>query len=142
MGRDRENGCQESACTLAARWTDLGRCKVNQNTNNSTPKTFETLFQRLSDNWPLEPERGKRLTKAYYAMFQDVSEPRFSAAVTSIIEARAYSLFPTEAEFRAYIPTRMKREYCGKCIEGWIYLDPTSWKTRLDYGVRRCECAK
>lgn len=108
--------------------------------SNSAQKTFETLFQRLSDNWPLEPERGKRLTRAYWQMFQDFGESRFRAGVASIIEARAYSLFPTEAEFRGYVPPPPKRQYCGKCMDGWVYVDGTNRDTQLEHGVRRCEC--
>ena len=105
--------------------------------STSVQKTFETQFQRLSDNWPLEPERGKRLTRAYWQMFQDFGELRFRAAVAAIVEARAYSLFPTEAEFRGYVPAAPKRQWCGKCLESWVYIEPND----RERGMKRCECA-
>jgi len=102
---------------------------------------FEQQMSKLLDNWPVEPERAKRLSTEYYSIFKDVCESRFRAAVTAIIAARAYTLFPTQAEFRGYIPAKQKVfTYCGKCIDGWIYNNPESLATRLKYGIRRCEC--
>jgi hypothetical protein len=103
-------------------------------------------MQRLMANWPVEATRANMLLSEYRSIWNDVGEYRFRRAVDSIVATAALQFFPSQAEFRGYIPSAGKKRGCGKCDSGWIMIpDPVA---RGEYGdlnatmALRCECRR
>jgi hypothetical protein len=109
---------------------------------------FNLEWTKLIDNWPIEDERSKRLYSQFFLIWRDVGEVRFRMAVKAIIDARAYATFPTQAEFRGFIPDRdvVKWDWDRNCPDchgtGWTVtqeyhdLPHGRWQNRE---VKRCD---
>jgi len=120
--------------------------------DTSAPSKAQRYFLRewtkLTDNWPMEDDRSKRLHAQFFLIWRDVGEVRFRVAVKAIIDARAYASFPTQAEFRGFIPDRdtVKWDWDSNCPDchgtGWTVtqeyhdLPHGRWQNRE---VKRCD---
>ena len=103
-------------------------------------------MKRLIANWPVDDQRGKVLLDEYRTIWDDVGDFRFRRAVDSLLVTAQLQFFPSQAEFRGYIPSTGKKPTCGNCDSGWIMIpDPVA---RGDYGdpnammALRCECRR
>lgn len=109
-------------------------------------ETFQKLLQRLLTNWKTDESRAKVITKEFKAIFDEVGQARFSTAVDDIIRQNPYTLFPTQAEFRGYLPPVEKKPTCGKCKNGWImvpdYQARKLYKNEIAMCTLRCECRR
>ena len=77
----------------------------------------------------------RRLMKEYESIWRAIGEQRFSRAVDTIIREGRYAFFPSQAEFRGYIPAESAGlERCAKCQDtsGWLYVP--DYAARQMYG--------
>lgn len=74
----------------------------------------------------------------YQGIFREVGASRFEQAVSKIVREGQYKFFPSQAEFRGFIPSKGGWKPCGKCESGFVrvpdleaemlYGDPTATK--------------
>ena len=144
MERVREFGFPKSVSGQQVRSTSSdGSEKLP---NQAPPSAgFSQSMKRLIANWPMDEERAKTLLRDYERVFREVGQERFAQAVDVIIREGLYKFFPSQAEFRAYIPKgdRMWKP-CQNCTEGFIQVpDFEARNIYADPGatmVRFCEC--
>lgn len=110
----------------------------------SSPSYLEQM-KRLVANWPVDAERGSMILREYETVWNDVGESRFRRGVDSIIATAPFRFFPSQAEFRGYVPGSERAKFCGKCDAGWVMVPDC--EARQVYGndtamaAARCECA-
>lgn len=88
--------------------------------------SLDWQLKRLMAQWPLAPERVKLIREEYAAVYKEVGEVRFKAAVDSVIREHAHNFFPTISSFRGHIPAK-SGEFgvrCSMCRDrdGWVYV--------------------
>jgi hypothetical protein len=93
-------------------------------------------MSRLLGQWSVDPALLSVKRMEFTALVNEVGFERANEAVDVVIRQHASTFFPNIAEIRKMVPEPPKREYCGRCIEGFIYADPGDHMK----GVRLCPC--
>lgn len=108
---------------------------------------YEEQMLRLFANWQIfDEEIQATKIREFRNLWAEFGEQRFTAGATAIINEGRYKLFPSVAEFRSYVPERVRKPYCGNCIEGWRFVP--DYEARKMYhndtamAVVRCECRR
>lgn len=112
--------------------------------NKAHSADYLAQMKRLIANWPVDDDRGTVLLDEFAGICNEIGENRFRLAVDSILANGNFRFFPSQGEFRGYIPSAERKPLCGKCESGWIRVP--DYEARRMYGnstatcMLRCEC--
>lgn len=88
--------------------------------------------------WSVDPTllHAKRLELT--ALVNEVGFERAMTRVVYTVRNNTSKFWPTIAEIRSVAIETPKRDFCGNCIEGLVYVDASN----REAGMRKCECRR